>query len=142
MEGGPPIFKQGFTCPALLLSIKINLRLQDFHLVSSVIPYNSAFNFNGTRLVQFRSSLLSESLLLSFPHPTEIFQFGWSRLPYGIPSLLLGGFAHSDSHGSLLTYSSPWRFAVRRVLLRHLVPRHPLCALFSLTFFSNYSLLI
>ena len=74
-------------------------------------------------------------MLLSFPHPTEIFQFGWSRLPCGIPSLLLGGFAHSDSHGSLLTYSSPWRFAVRRVLLRHLVPRHPLCALFSLTFF-------
>ena len=87
------------------------------------------------RFLQFRSSLLPESLLLSFPHPTKIFQFGWYRLSFDILSLLLSGFAHSDSSGSLLTYSSPKRFAVRRVLLRLLVPRHPLCALFSLTFF-------
>ena len=37
----------------------------------------------------------------------------------------------------LFTYNFPQRFAVRRVLLRLLVPRHPLCALFSLTFFST-----
>ena len=86
------------------------------------------------RFLQFRSSLLSESLLLSFPHPTKIFQFGWYRLSFDIHSLLLCGFSHSDSSGSLLTYSSPKRFAVRRVLLRLLVPRHPLCALLSLTF--------
>ena len=36
------------------------------------------------------------------------------------------------------TYNYPQRFAVRRVLLRLLVPRHPLCALFSLTFFSTF----
>ena len=94
------------------------------------------------RFLQFRSSLLSESLLLSFPHPTKIFQFGWFRLPCGIHSLLLCGFSHSDSSGSLLTYSSPKRFAVRRVLLRLLVPRHPLCALFSLTFSLFLSFLI
>ena len=87
------------------------------------------------RFLQFRSSLLSESFLLSFPHPTEIFQFGWSRLSFDIYALLAYGFSHSDSSGSLLTYSSPKRFAVRRVLLRLLVPRHPLCTLFSLTFF-------
>ena len=56
---------------------------------------------------------------------------------FRIVCLLHTGFAHSDSPGSLLTYSSPRRFAVRRVLLRLLVPRHPLCALFSLTFISN-----
>ena len=44
-----------------------------------------------------------------------------------------GGFPHSDISGSKLTYSSPERFAVRRVLLRLLVPRHPPCALFFLT---------
>ena len=54
-----------------------------------------------------------------------------------IHALLACGFSHSDSSGSLLTYSSPKRFAVRRVLLRLLVPRHPLCALCSLTFFCN-----
>ena len=37
------------------------------------------------------------------------------------------------------TYNYPQRFAVRRVLLRLLVPRHPLCALSSLTFFSTIS---
>ena len=94
------------------------------------------------RFLQFRSSLLPESFLLSFPHPTKIFQFGWSRLPCGIHALLACGFAHSDSSGSLLTYSSPKRFAVRRVLLRLLVPRHPLCALFSLTFSLFLSFLI
>ena len=85
------------------------------------------------RFLQFRSSLLSESLLLSFPHPTQIFQFRWSRLDCSIPCLLHGGFSHSDSSGSSITYISPERFAVRRVLLRLLVPRHPLCALNSLT---------
>ncbi len=85
--------------------------------------------------LQFRSSLLSESFLLSFPLPTKIFQFGRSRLSFDILVLLTRGFSHSDSSGSLCTYHSPKRFAVRRVLLRLLVPRHPLCALFSLTFF-------
>ena len=85
--------------------------------------------------LQFRSSLLSESFLLSFPLPTKIFQFGRSRLSFDILVLLTRGFSHSDSSGSLCTYHSPKRFAVRRVLLRLLVPRHPLCALSSLTFF-------
>ena len=58
-------------------------------------------------------------------------------LAYSMTCLLHAGFSHSDSSGSLLTYSSPKRFAVRRVLLRLLVPRHPLCALISLTFNSN-----
>ena len=47
--------------------------------------------------------------------------------------LLHRGFPHSESHGSSRTYCSPWRFAVSCVLHRLLVPRHSLCALFSLT---------
>ena len=42
------------------------------------------------------------------------------------------GFPHSDIHGSKLAYNSPWLFAVNRVLLRLLVPRHSPCALISL----------
>ena len=52
---------------------------------------------------------------------------------YGYHSIKNGGFPHSDILGSKLTYSSPRRFAVRRVLLRLLVPRHPPCALSNLT---------
>ncbi len=44
-----------------------------------------------------------------------------------------GGFPHSDIHGSKAICASPWLFAAGRVLHRPLVPRHPPCALISLT---------
>ena len=44
------------------------------------------------------------------------------------------GFPHSEIHGSMLAYSSPWLIAVNHVLLRLLVPRHSPCALISLIF--------
>ena len=44
------------------------------------------------------------------------------------------GFPHSDIPGSMPAYGSPRRIAVRRVLHRLLAPRHPPCALCSLTF--------
>ena len=43
------------------------------------------------------------------------------------------GFPHSDIHGSKDICSSPWLFAAYHVFLRLLVPRHPPCALISLT---------
>ena len=43
------------------------------------------------------------------------------------------GFPHSDTHGSKGICPSPWLFAACRVFLRLLVPRHPPCALISLT---------
>ena len=43
------------------------------------------------------------------------------------------GFPHSDTHGSLPAFGYPWLFADRCVLLRLPVPRHPPCALLSLT---------
>ena len=43
------------------------------------------------------------------------------------------GFPHSDIPGSKLAYSSPRHFVVRHVLHRLLAPRHPPCALNSLT---------
>ena len=47
-------------------------------------------------------------------------------------TLSCAGFPHSEIHGSMLAYSSPWLIAVNHVLLRLLVPRHPPCALISL----------
>ena len=43
------------------------------------------------------------------------------------------GFPHSDISGSMLVCSSPKLFAAYHVLLRLLTPRHPSCALSSLT---------
>ena len=44
------------------------------------------------------------------------------------------GFPHSDIRGSMDICSSPRLFAAYHVFLRLLVPRHPPCALLSLTF--------
>jgi hypothetical protein len=44
LEDGPPIFKQDFSCPALLVSILVphsNFRLQDYHLLWSDFPDGS-----------------------------------------------------------------------------------------------------
>ena len=59
------------------------------------------------RLFPFRSPLLRESLLLSFPRGTEMFQFPRFPLPAlcvqaGVPQSCCGGFPHSDIHGSTL----------------------------------------
>jgi hypothetical protein len=43
------------------------------------------------------------------------------------------GFPHSDIHGSTFASNSPWLFAGSRVLHRLLAPRHPPCALSTLT---------
>jgi len=74
LEDGPPIFRQDFTCPALLvvhLVPHIRFRLQDYHLLWSHFPECSA---NGRakeyRLIPFRSPLLWESRLISFPAVT------------------------------------------------------------------------
>ena len=44
------------------------------------------------------------------------------------------GFPHSDIHGSMPAFGSPWLFADRCALLRLPVPRHSPCALLRLTF--------
>ena len=50
-----------------------------------------------------------------------------------LTELFSAGFPHSDIHGSIDICSSPWLFAAYHVFLRLLVPRHPPCALISLT---------
>ena len=47
------------------------------------------------------------------------------------------GFPHSEIHGSRDICSSPWLIAAYHVFHRLLVPRHPHCALFSLTRFNH-----
>jgi hypothetical protein len=67
-EGGPPIFRQDCTCPALL-----NVSHGTSHtglspaMVGLSRPFCSLFK---ARLIRFRSPLLAESLLMSFPPGT------------------------------------------------------------------------
>ena len=70
LEDGPPIFKQDFSCPALLVKSNLLLPVRDCHPLRPAFPNGSGqyVQFNG--LVRFRSPLLSESRLISFPRAT------------------------------------------------------------------------
>ena len=79
LEDGPPIFRQGFTCPALLVPHLVpppTFSIRDYHPLWSAFP--NRFDKSMAimrRLFRFRSPLLSESRLMSFPRATEMFQF-------------------------------------------------------------------
>ena len=130
------MFRQDFTCPALLKDHHQFLRIRGYHPLSPDFPDRSAQSKMTTGLFRFRSPLLTESLLMSFPPGTEMFQFpGFASRPYVFRSgySLLSGFPHSDIHGSTPARGSPWLFAACHVLHRLLVPRHPPNALIMLT---------
>ena len=55
-------------------------------------------------------------------------------IQYAVTEVSSAGFPHSDICGSLDICSSPQLFAAYHVFLRLLVPRHPPCALISLTY--------
>ena len=54
-------------------------------------------------------------------------------IQYTVTGLLPAGFPHSGTHGSRPAFGSPWLFADCCALHRLPVPRHPPCALLSLT---------
>ena len=74
LEDGPPVFRQDFTCPALLLARPVphpTFRIRGYHPLRPPFPEHSArSNAKSCRLFQFRSPLLSESRLISVPPAT------------------------------------------------------------------------
>jgi hypothetical protein len=88
--------------------------------------------------LRFRSPLLSQSRFLSFPPGTEMVHFpGFARTRLWIRQAVRGfcprGFPHSEISGSKPACGSPKLIAACHVFLRRLLPRHPPCALSSLT---------
>ena len=79
LEDGPPIFRQDFTCPALLVSRLVPhspLQLRGCHPLRPPFPERSPeTNAKSRWLFPFRSPLLRESRLISVPPATEMFQF-------------------------------------------------------------------
>ena len=79
LEDGPPMFRQGFSCPALLfvsLVSHVSFYVRGYHPLWPTFPGRSAKRRAiANRLLRFRSPLLSESRLMSFPRATEMFQF-------------------------------------------------------------------
>src|SRR5215831_6993404 len=88
--------------------------------------------------MRFRSPLLSQSRFLSFPPGTEMVHFpGFARarlwIHRAVRRFYPRGFPHSEIPGSKPACGSPRLIAACHVLLRLLLPRHPPCALSSLT---------
>ena len=78
------MFRQDGSCPALLEDLysgfpygAVTRSGPPFQTLPVTLP-------QATGLVRFRSPLLAESLLMSFPPATEMFQFaGFASPPYG-----------------------------------------------------------
>ena len=81
---------------------------------------------DGITVVFFSSGYLDVSVPLVCLLPPYGFRCGYLLIT-------AGGFPHSDIPGSRPAYGSPRHFVVRHVLHRLLAPRHPPCALCSLT---------
>ena len=154
LGGWSPCFPRDSSCPAVLRiqPAVFGFRLRDSHTLRFVFPYNSANLFSlsavlypddistfGFGLIRFRSPLLSESLFdySSSPYLDVSVQAVSPSARYlftcRLIMLPLLRFPHSDIRGSQLICSSPRLFAACHVLLRLPVPRHPPCALLSLT---------
>ena len=110
----------------------------------TVGPTTPKINFRFG-LFPFRSPLLRESRLISFPLPTEMSHFGKCRLVEPMNSVLQwrditpAGFPHSEIFGSKSLTDSPKLIAGMCVLHRLSMPRHPPAALNNLItyFFSQ-----
>ncbi len=139
MEDGPPIFRQDYTCPALLFASSVphrSFRIRGYHPLWPAFPDRFAkFCAITSRLFRFRSPLLSESRLMSFPRATEMFQFTrFASCTYVFSARYLSvGFPIRKSPDQSLFASSPKLIAGYHVLRRLSSPRHPPHALIHLT---------
>ena len=74
LEDGPPMFRQDFTCPALLVASLVphhRFRIRGYHPLWPDFPFRFAIvDAKSCRLIPFRSPLLWESRLISFPVAT------------------------------------------------------------------------
>jgi hypothetical protein len=87
LEDGPPIFRQDYTCPALLVARLVPhaaFLVRGYHPLWPAFPdCSNELRAKTCRLVRFRSPLLSESRLMSIPRATEMFQFTrFASCPY------------------------------------------------------------
>ena len=159
MRHGRRRFPQGFSCPAVL---RYRLRVPTAFAYAAITLCGLSFQRGsasggignstvagpttpvtpegktGLGYIRFRSPLLSESRLLSFPPGTEMVHFpGFAHtclcIQQAVLRFYLSGFPHSEIPGSMPACGSPRLIAACHVLHRLLLPRHPPCALSSLT---------
>ena len=155
MGGGPPDFPQGFSCLVVLriLLALLRFRIRDFHPLSLVFPvpfcYRSIANCSplprGARTTVWALSIsLAATLEIEFSFfssgylDVSVHQVpdAWLCIHHTTTEVCSARFPHSEISGSKCICHSPKLFAAYHVFHRLLVPRHPPCALSSLTNFT------
>ena len=128
----PLLYIPDFAYGALTLcgSAFQRILLSFIYLLSGPITPAHALRHRRFGLFPVRSPLLGESLLLSLPAGTKMFQFpAFAPLKPRGDGIASAGLPHSDICGSRCICHSPQLFAACHVLLRLREPRHPPCAL-------------
>ena len=153
MEGGPPVFSADSSCPQILWipALRFRFRLRVSHALRMAFPHHSA-NLSAILPVRTPAILLPPvwPLPLSLAATRRIsFDFSSSayldvsvqRVPLirlCIHRMIHGSspwwFPNSEICGSMYICYSPQLIAACHVLRRLLMPRHSLCALYSLNF--------
>ena len=147
------MFRQGSTCLVLLwiLLALIGFRLRDFHPLWSDFPKLFFYPLRYTlqskpHIARNMVWALSISLAATLEIDVSFSSSGYldvsvHRVPsvylwiqYTVHEVFSCGFPHSDICGSQCICHSPQLFAAYHVFHRLSVPRHPPCALFSLTY--------
>ena len=108
------------------------------NLLNQLCGPNPGMHASRFGLFRFRSPLLTESHVVfssSGYLDVSVHRVPFHTLWIGVwmTGVLPAGFPHSDICGSKIICISPQLFAAYHVFLRLLVPRHPPCALISLT---------
>ena len=125
MEGGPPMFRQDFTCPALLKDLRKALPIRGYHPLWRAFP-----DASGCLLTSHWPG--PRSLVTTSGVSVDVLSSGY--LDISVPRVrslagdLTVGFPHSEIHGSARVCRSSWLIATYYVLHRLLEPRHsPMC---------------
>ena len=135
MESGLPIFRQNFTCSALLKLEAFAGPVRDYHPLGYYFPTISGYKRFETGLVRFRSPLLTESLRFPFLWLMRCFSSPGllQRSMYSsVDTRLWSGFPHSEIPASKPIGGSAGLIAAYHVLHRLCMPRHPPNALLCL----------
>ena len=157
MEGGPPAFPPGFTCPVVLW-----IQLVVFHFVYGSLTLSGRFSHIVLLVSDIPCVVRTPEILLPpvWPLPISLattsgisvdffsspyldvsvqaVPYVYLCIQYTLTRQSLARLPHSEIHGSMSAYDSPWHIAVSCVLRRLPVPRHSPCALCSLTILTLY----
>ena len=137
LEDGPPIFRQDFTCPALLVATLVpppRFRIRGYHPLWPAFP--DRFASSNAKSCKASPISLATTLGISVDFCSSAYLDVSVQQVRSIPPMYSAGsdpcgsgFPIRKSPDQSLVSSSPGLIAAAHVLLRLQVPRHPSCAL-------------